>query len=149
MDDFSQTLLAAAQARRAQSIAFLGKLIAAQRSGEAAVQQCFADHLAEAGCQVESLHYAPAKVQMQHEFATGDLAATEERCSLIARLKGEGAGRSLIFFGHPDGEPVKNVERWKHDPFAATLSEGRISWLINLLISSLSRAMRSISFCSR
>ena len=126
MDDFSQTLLAVAQARRAQSIAFLGRLIAAQRSGEAAVQQCFADHLAEAGCQVESLHYAPAKVQMQHEFATGDLAATEERCSLIARMPGEGAGRSLIFFGHPDGEPVKNVERWKHDPFSATLSEGRI-----------------------
>ena len=109
MNDFSQTIIAAAQTRRAQSIAFLGRLIKAQRSGESAVQQCFADHLTEAGCQVESLRYAPAEVRMQHEFATGEVAAADERCSLIARLRGEGAGRSLIFFGHPDGEPVMNL----------------------------------------
>ena len=126
MNDFSQTIIAAAQTRRAQSIAFLGRLIKAQRSGESAVQQCFADHLTEAGCQVESLRYAPAEVRMQHEFATGEVAAAEERCSLIARLRGEGAGRSLIFFGHPDGEPVMNLERWQHDPYAATISEGRM-----------------------
>ena len=126
MDDFSQTIIAAAQARRAQSIAFLGRLITAQRGGESAVQQCFIDHLTEVGCQVESLYYAPAEVKMQHEFATGEVAATEERCSLVARLRGDGSGRSLIFFGHPDGEPVKNLERWQHDPYAATISEGRI-----------------------
>ena len=34
MNDFSQTIIAAAQARRAQSIAFLGRLITAQRGGE-------------------------------------------------------------------------------------------------------------------
>ena len=126
MNDFSQTIIAAAQARRAQSIAFLGRLIKAQRGGESAVQQCFADHLTEAGCQVESLHYAPTEVQMKHEFATGEVAASEERCSLIARLRGKGAGRSLVFFGHPDGEPVMNIERWQHDPYAATISEGRM-----------------------
>ena len=126
MNDFSQTIIAAAQARRAQSIAFLGRLIKAQRGGESAVQQCFAEHLTEAGCHVESLHYAPTEVRMQHEFATGEVAASEERCSLIARLRGEGAGRSLVFFGHPDGEPVMNIERWQHDPYAATISEGRI-----------------------
>ena len=98
MDDFSQTIIAAAQARRAQSIAFLGRLITAQRGGESAVQQCFIDHLTEVGCQVESLYYAPAEVKMQHEFATGEVAATEERCSLVARLRGDGSGRSLIFF---------------------------------------------------
>jgi acetylornithine deacetylase/succinyl-diaminopimelate desuccinylase-like protein len=126
MNDFSQAITAAAQARRTQSIAFLGKLIAAQRGGEEAVQQCFADHLAEAGCQVESLQYAPSEVRQQHEFALGDGAASEERSSLVARLRGDGTGRSLIFFGHPDGEPMRNLERWQHDPYAATISEGRI-----------------------
>jgi len=164
MNDFSQVIIAAAQARRAQSIAFLGRLIKAQRSGESAVQQCFADHLTEAGCQVESLRYAPAEVRMQHEFATGEVAATEERCSLIARLRGEGAGRSLIFFGHPDGEPVMNPERWQHDPYAATVSDGRMygwgvaddlaccsavarvisAWVSGLLLTSILRVLLSV-----
>lgn len=126
MNDFSQAIIAAAQARRDQSITFLGSLIKAQRGGESVVQQCFADHLTEAGCQVESLHYAPAEVRMLHEFAKGEVAAAEKRCSLIARLQGIGADRSLVFFGHPDGEPVMNIERWQHDPYAATIREGRM-----------------------
>ena len=41
----------------------------------------------------------------------------------------EGAGRSLIIFAHPDGEPVAGTERWAHEPFAAEVADGRmIGW---------------------
>lgn len=126
MTDLSQSLIAAAQARRAHSIRFLQSLIAAQRDGEEAVQQRYADHLRAAGCEIESLRYSPPEVQMRHEFAEGDVAATQDRVSLVARLRGGGGGRSLIFFGHPDGEPVAGVDRWQYDPFAGTIAQGRI-----------------------
>jgi len=136
MTDPSQSLIAAAQARRAHSIQFLQRLIVAQRDGEAAVQQCYAEHLRAAGCEIESLRYSPPEVRMRYEFAEGDVAATQDRVSLVARLRGAGAGtgvgtgvgagRSLIFFGHPDGEPVAGLDRWQHDPFAGTIVQGRI-----------------------
>ena len=126
MTDPSQSLIAAAQTRRAHSIQFLQRLIAAQRDGEAAVQQCYAEHLRAAGCEIESLRYSPPEVRMRHEFAEGDVAATQDRVSVVARLRGAGAGRSLIFFGHPDGEPIAGLDRWQHDPFAGTIAQGRI-----------------------
>jgi acetylornithine deacetylase len=126
MNEVSEQIIAAAEARRAESIAFLRKLIALQRQGEAAVQQCFADHMGDSGCQVEALSYMPSDVKMRHEFAEGEAMAREERASIIARLSGTGGGPSLIFFGHPDGEPLKNTETWKHDPFAGDISDGRI-----------------------
>jgi len=126
MSQMTDTLLAAAQARREQSIQFLQQLIAAQRDGEAAVQHLFAEHLRAAGCEVESLRYAPRDVQMRQEFAAGDVSAVQERESLVARLPGRGVGRSLIFFGHPDGEPLAGLERWQHDAFAGEIAQGRI-----------------------
>ncbi|MFO0466809.1 MAG: M20 family metallopeptidase [bacterium] len=126
MSGVSEQIIAAAEARRSDSIAFLQRLIALQREGEAAVQQCFADHLREAGCRVESLSYVPSDVAMRHEFAEGEAMAREERASIIARLAGSGGGPSLIFFGHPDGEPLKNTETWRHDPFAGSIADGRV-----------------------
>lgn len=126
MNEFSDVIYAAALARREHSIAFLQKLIALQQDGEAAVQQCFADHLTEINCLVESLAYAPCDVRIQHEFAQGEIIANKERTSVIARLPSAGTGPSLIFFGHPDGEPIKNLETWQHDPYSGTISNGRI-----------------------
>lgn len=126
MSGVSEQIIAAAEARRSDSIAFLQGLIALQREGEAAVQQCFADHLREAGCLVEALSYLPSDVAMRHEFAEGEAMAGEERASIIARLAGNGGGPSLIFFGHPDGEPIKNTETWRHDPFAGQITDGRV-----------------------
>lgn len=126
MNEVSQQIILAAEARRSESIAFLQRLIALQREGEAAVQQCFADHLREAGCLVESLSYTPSDIKMRHEFAEGEAMAREERASIIARLAGSGGGASLIFFAHPDGEPLKNTETWRYDPFAGDIIDGRI-----------------------
>ena len=46
--------------------------------------------------------------------------------SIIARCKGAGNGRSLILFAHPDGEPVTGTDRWRHDPFAGEVEDGRL-----------------------
>ena len=120
-----QAIEAAAEARRDASITFLRELIALQPKGEAEVQAHVADALRGLGCVVDSLRYAPTEVPMRHEFAAAAAMDKEERASIIARLQGSGGGRSLIFFAHPDGEPITGLERWKHDPFAGEIEAGR------------------------
>jgi len=107
-------------------IAFLQALIRAQRGGETAVQKLVAAEAAALGCAVETVRYRPGDVPMVGEFASARAIDAGERESVVARLKGQGGGRSLIFFAHPDGEPVAGVERWKRDPFAGVVDAGRI-----------------------
>ncbi|CAN5596701.1 ArgE/DapE family deacylase [soil metagenome] len=107
-------------------IAFLQTLIRAQRDGEAAVQRLVAAEARSLGCAVEMVRYRPGDVPMVGEFASARAIDAGERESVVARLPGTGGGRSLIFFAHPDGEPVAGTERWKRDPFAGTVEGGRI-----------------------
>ncbi len=107
-------------------IAFLQALIRAQRGGEAAVQRLVAAEARSLGCTVEMVRYRPGDVPMVGEFASARAIDAGERESVVARFPGVGGGRSLIFFAHPDGEPVAGTERWKRDPFAGIVEDGRI-----------------------
>lgn len=107
-------------------IAFLQTLIRAQRGGEAAVQRLVAAEARSLGCTVEMVRYRPGDVPMVGEFASARAIDAGERASVVARLPGTGGGRSLIFFAHPDGEPVARTERWKRDPFGGIVEGGRI-----------------------
>ncbi|MGE4079979.1 MAG: M20 family metallopeptidase [Reyranella sp.] len=107
-------------------VAFLQALIRAQRQGEAAVQQRVADAARRLGCTVERVRYRPSEVPMVAEFASVQAIDAGERESVVATFKGRGGGRSVIFFAHPDGEPVAAIERWRHDPFAGVIEGGRL-----------------------
>ncbi|CAN5337107.1 ArgE/DapE family deacylase [soil metagenome] len=105
---------------------FLQALIRAQRDGEAAVQRVVADAARGLGCTVETVRYRPGDVPMLAEFASAQAIDAGERESVVATFKGKGKGRSVIFFAHPDGEPVAGTERWQRDPFAGTIDKGRL-----------------------
>jgi acetylornithine deacetylase len=126
MTDMLDRVAAAADRRREDGIAFLRDLIRLQPKGEDAVQAHVAEALASLGCTVETLRYRPAEVPMRDEFAISTAIATEQRAAIIGRLPGSGGGRSVIFFAHPDGEPVKGLDTWRHDPFAGTIEDGRL-----------------------
>lgn len=108
------------------SVAFLQDLIRAQRDGEAAVQARVADAARALGCEVEIVRYKPGDVPMVGEFASARAIDAGERESVVATLKGTGGGRSLIFFAHPDGEPLAGTEAWQRDPFGGIVDGGRI-----------------------
>ncbi len=110
----------------ADPLGFLQALIRTQRDGEAAVQRLVADAARALGCTVKTVRYKPADVPMVGEFASAQAIDTDERESVVATFKGKGKGRSVIFFAHPDGEPVANTARWKRDPFAGVIDNGRI-----------------------
>jgi acetylornithine deacetylase len=105
--------------------AFLRALIAAGREGEDACQVLFADRLRALGWAVDVVPYRPEDIPMVAEFAGTAAIDTGERRSVIARRRGTGGGRSIIFFAHPDGEPHA-TGNWRHDPFAGTMTEGRL-----------------------
>jgi succinyl-diaminopimelate desuccinylase len=50
---------------------------------------------------------------------------SENRASVLARLKGQGKGPALIYNGHLDTVPV-GAEKWIHEPFGGEVAEGRI-----------------------
>jgi acetylornithine deacetylase len=110
----------------ADPVGFLQALIAAQKDGETAVQRLVADAARGLGCTVKTVRYKPADVPMVGEFASARAIDTGERESVVATFKGRGKGRSVIFFAHPDGEPLANTQIWKRDPFAGVIDNGRL-----------------------
>jgi acetylornithine deacetylase len=108
------------------SVSFLRQLIRAQTGGEAAVQQVVADAARALGCTVETVRYRPGDVPMVGEFAASRAMVEGERESVVATFEGAGEGRSVIFFAHPDGEPLAGLDAWRRDAFAGVVDGGRI-----------------------
>lgn len=53
------------------------------------------------------------------------IGPSEERPSLIARVRGAGGGRNLMFNGHTDTKPIGEAgAQWHTDPLTATISDG-------------------------
>lgn len=98
-----------------------------------------------AGCTIEHADYAPDSVPLVDEFATGSLASTaEERC-LIGRQAGQGEGRSLLLFAHPDTEEVTSATGWTADPFQPVIKEGRLfGWGVADDLAGLSMLVQAV-----
>ena len=70
------------------------------------------------------------------EFAQGWLAkdgsaseileSAPGRGNLIARMEGRSGKAGLLFMSHTDVVPVEEENKWRFDPFSATIAEGRI-----------------------
>jgi len=121
-----QDIANASARERARILDGLRTYIRAGKDGETAVQTLFAETAEALGCTIEASSYSPADVRMIEEFAGAAAIDPHPRTSIVARCKGTGAGRSLILFAHPDGEPIAGTERWRHDPFAGEIEDGRV-----------------------
>lgn len=125
-DAASQTRPAATSDDEAEAIDFLRALIAAQKTGEVAVQALITEKMQGAGAQVENRPYDPAQVPVIGEFASARAQRAGERVNVIGRLPGDPARQSLLMFAHPDSEPLDGLDTWAHDPFAGTIADGRL-----------------------
>ena len=108
-------------------IAFLQTLIRAQHDGEAAVQRLVASEARSLGCSGGDGALSARRRADGRRVRGARAIDAGERESVVARFRGNRRGPPrLIFFAHPDGEPVVGTERWKRDPFAGTVEGGRI-----------------------
>jgi acetylornithine deacetylase len=121
-------LFSAIDRNRTAHLEFLRGLIRAQAEGEEAVQAVVANRFEALGLEVETLRLAPIQLDPTLEFAADETIDNTERITVVGRLPGTGSGRSLLFFGHPDGEPVtqESLAGWEHDPFGAEVEDGRL-----------------------
>jgi acetylornithine deacetylase len=123
-----QELFRSIDRNRASHVEFLQRLIRAQPEGEEAVQALVAARYEDLGLEVETLRLLPTQLSLDLEFAAEETIELTERVSVMGRLPGTGSGRSMLFFGHPDPEPMtqESMEGWEHDPFAAEVDDGRL-----------------------
>ena len=123
-----QELFRAIDRNRESHLEFLQRLIRAQPDGEAAVQALVAARFEGLGLEVETLSLLPIGLSPDNEFASEEMIDRRERVSVMGRLRGTGNGKSILFFGHPDPEPMteESMSGWEHDPFAAEVDEGRL-----------------------
>jgi acetylornithine deacetylase len=91
---------------------------------EAALQAFLADRLRASGAEVDVWEPDAGALEGKPLVPPGlDFAG---RPQLIARRRGAGGGRSLVFNGHIDVVSAEPRERWTSDPFAAEVRDGRL-----------------------
>ncbi len=112
--------------RRVALVERLRDLVRLSSGGEEIAQRRIAEILQGLGCEVERFIYSPRALVTRQEFADPSLIDPAEHTVVAGRLCGTGGGRSLLCFAHPDAEPVAEVERWRHAPFAAEVEDGRV-----------------------
>ena len=76
-------------------------------------------------CQVERVKYDSQTAPMIQEFAAEEATTQGLRECVVARIGMPDAGRSLLFFGHPDSEPLSRLNDWRHDPSKEEISQQR------------------------
>ena len=126
MNNHGQKVWAKVDDQRQKYVGFLQSLVQQLSGGEDATQTRMADEFEALGCEVKEIKYRPQDLSITHEFADPSLMDHSERVAVMGRLRGTGGGRSLLFFAHPDAEPVADTEAWEHEPFEGEIENGRI-----------------------
>ena len=126
MSNHSTQIATMVAQQRTSIIGFLRELIAQTEHGETAVQNAIAAASTGMGCRVERVEYDPRTVPMVREFAAQAAITPGLRECVVAKIGTPGAGRSLLFFGHPDSEPLSRLSEWTHDPFKGEISGQRL-----------------------
>ena len=123
---YNESLKSLVAARRDDYIVALRELLAESAAGEEALQRAVAQRFERLGCDVERIASRPNRFVLAADFGADAAETQPERVSVVAVLPGTGGGRSLLAFAHPDSEPVAGTEKWRHDPFAGEIEDGRV-----------------------
>jgi acetylornithine deacetylase len=136
LDMGEQRLVDAVAARADDLVALLCDLIGfdttsraapgAPARDEAALQQHLGARLRSAGAEVDVWEPSPTDVA-DHPLCPAGGIGFAGRPQLAARFGGSGGGRSLLLNGHIDVVPARREDGWEQDPFAAQVSDGRVT----------------------
>jgi acetylornithine deacetylase len=111
---------------RDRYISIIRELVMALKNGEEALQEVIASRFSALGCKVETLKLLPIALSPEKEFAAEENIEYIDRISVVGSYPGSGDGRSLMLFAHPDSEELRDLEKWKYDPFVAEVEKGRV-----------------------
>lgn len=119
-------LSAACRDAETASLDLLCDLVSAAKVGRAAIDDIVTRVMTKTACDIERICYHPETVPLIDEFAAAPVSSRDEETCLIGRIAGDGSGRSLILFAHPDIETYRESPKWSSDPFVPTIRHGRL-----------------------
>jgi acetylornithine deacetylase len=131
LSERERAVVAAIDARRDDLVSLASDLIGFDTTArsvgdpprqEAALQEYLAARLERAGAEIDLWEPDAAALDGRPLVPPG--LEFRGRPQLIARRRGAGSGRSLVFNGHIDVVSVEPRERWSSDPFAAEVRDG-------------------------
>jgi acetylornithine deacetylase len=94
------------------------------RGNELPIQRWLEDKLSEWGYETRLFEPDNEKIKDYPDFNPG--RDYTDRPNLVAILKGDGSGRSLILNGHVDTVPLGDRDQWTHDPLAGEIEDGKM-----------------------
>src|SRR5262249_44256117 len=122
-----QQIIEAVDRRREQVIAFLQQLVRcnSERGQEGQIQEFIAGTLRQAGLAVDE--FVPDVESLKHHPAfQAPALPLSGRPNVVARYRGPGGGRSLLFNGHVDTVVAGPADQWSHGPFSGALQDASI-----------------------
>lgn len=125
--DTRKAILDHIDANKDAAIAFLQKMVTipSVTGDEAAIQEFVGNYMNGIGLDVDSWETDWEELK-KHPGYRPVARGYENRPNIVATLKGEGGGRSLLLNGHTDVIPVGNGEGWSDDPWSGKIENGRI-----------------------
>jgi acetylornithine deacetylase len=91
---------------------------------ETGLQEHLAERLRSSGADIDL--WEPGAEEMAGKLLVPPGLDFSGRPQLIARFKGSGDGKALMFNGHIDAVSVEPRDAWTSDPFAAEVRDGRL-----------------------
>ncbi len=115
------------ESRKQEILGFLADIvqIPSVTGDEGAVQVYLASHAESMGLRVDVFE-PDWEALKQHPDYVPVSRGYEGRPNVVAVLKGTGGGRSLVLNGHVDVIPEGAQEAWEHDPWSATVVDGKM-----------------------
>nr|WP_255599957.1 ArgE/DapE family deacylase [Afifella sp. IM 167] len=112
---------------REEAVEFLREMISipSVTGDEAAIQAYLSDYLNKVGLDVDMWETDWEELKKHPGYRPVE-RGYEGRPNIVATLKGEGGGKSLLLNGHTDVIPVGNGEGWSVGPWSAEIRDGRI-----------------------
>jgi acetylornithine deacetylase len=122
-----QALLNLIDEGRSEAVEFLRTMVAipSVTGDEGPIQEFMKERLEKMGLEVESWETDAEEIQ-KHPASSLVTQSYEGRPNLVARHRGSGGGRSLMFNGHTDVIPAGPRQSWTDDPWSATVRDNRI-----------------------
>lgn len=124
--EFSNIAIICAEAEK-NSLAFLEALVKCETTdcNEDAGQEILLSRLHDLPCKIDRFSPDPKMLSEKYpEFNSGH--TYENRTNVVAAFTGSGGGRSLILNGHMDTVSPGERSKWRSDPFAPRLENGRL-----------------------
>ena len=125
--DERQAVLNTIDQNRDKAIRFLQEMISipSVTGDEAAIQAFLSDYMKGIGLDVDMWETDWNELKKHPGYRPVE-RGYEGRPNIVATLKGNGGGRSLLLNGHTDVIPVGNGEGWSVAPWSAEIRDGRI-----------------------